>query len=350
MANSIHVMKMCQALAVRGDKVKLIGFTNLKKYVLDETFKYYGVKRIFSLKLFQNRNKFSKIFNISKILLVRGNKENIIYTRYSYAAFLAIIFRYRVIYESHGLPHNRIVNYIEQLILKYNKLLKFIVISKRLKGLYKIHVNDSHNYTVQHDAADKIILDKCPNYPWPGINSLQIGYIGHLYKGRGIEIIIKCAEKLHQFDFHIIGGDETSLKYWKDRINQNNIYLHGFIDPSLTPMVRDKCDILLMPYQKKLSIAESDINTSEWMSPMKLFEYMSSKKAIISSDLPVIKEILNESNSILVEYHNVEKWINAILELQNSNKRKLLAEKAYQDFITKYTWNIRAERIMRDIF
>ena len=43
-----------------------------------------------------------------------------------------------------------------------------------------------------------------------------------------------------------------------------------------------------------------NVNISDFTSPLKLFEYMSHKKPIIASDLPVIREVLDEKNSILV--------------------------------------------------
>ena len=49
------------------------------------------------------------------------------------------------------------------------------------------------------------------------------------------------------------------------------------------------------------------INISGYTSPLKLFEYMSHKKAIIASDLPVLKEVLNNKNSVLVEHDNIKR-------------------------------------------
>ena len=37
-------------------------------------------------------------------------------------------------------------------------------------------------------------------------NSLKVGYVGHLYKGRGIETIIECAKQLSNVTFHLVGG------------------------------------------------------------------------------------------------------------------------------------------------
>ena len=57
-----------------------------------------------------------------------------------------------------------------------------------------------------------------------------------------------------------------------------------------------------------------------WISPIKIFEYMASKKPIIDSNLPSIREILNENNAILVNSDNSEDLaisINIALETQD---------------------------------
>ena len=96
------------------------------------------------------------------------------------------------------------------------------------------------------------------------------------------------------------------------------------------------------PYQKEVAVSGGKGNTSDFMSPLKIFEYMSSKKAIICSDLPVLREILNEKNSILVDCENVQEWVDAIDRLKDSEVRKQLAQYAYDDFIGQYSWKQRA--------
>ena len=44
---------------------------------------------------------------------------------------------------------------------------------------------------------------------------------------------------------------------------------------------------------------------------------MSHHKAIISSDLPVLREVLNQKNSLLVEHDNSKGWIDGIEILKN---------------------------------
>ena len=87
------------------------------------------------------------------------------------------------------------------------------------------------------------------------------------------------------------------------------------------------------------------MNISKFTSPLKVFEYMSHKKAIIASDLPVLKEVLNEKNSILVKYDSESEWIDAIEKLKDSNNREIISKQALSDF-SAYTWKERVKNII----
>ena len=81
------------------------------------------------------------------------------------------------------------------------------------------------------------------------------------------------------------------------------------------------------------------------MSPLKIFEYMSYKKAIIASDLVVLREVLSPKNAILVEPENIKDWINAINKLRNEKNRESIANNALKDF-KNCTWKNRALQIL----
>ena len=42
---------------------------------------------------------------------------------------------------------------------------------------------------------------------------------------------------------------------------------------------------------------------------MKMFEYMAAGRAILSSDLPVLREVLNEENAILLPPDEPAAWV-----------------------------------------
>ena len=102
--------------------------------------------------------------------------------------------------------------------------------------------------------------------------------------------------------------------------------------------------ILLAPYQKDTIVPGGAI-TSDWMSPLKIFEYMSSKRPLISSNLEVLKEVLiHKENCLLVNPENLDDWVLAIKLLQSNSKLKnYIIKNAYNDFKEKFSWNVRVK-------
>jgi glycosyltransferase involved in cell wall biosynthesis len=73
---------------------------------------------------------------------------------------------------------------------------------------------------------------------------------------------------------------------------------------------------------------------------------MVSQRPIIASDLPSLREILNENNAILVESDNPKALAQGIeVALKKADFSAKIAEKAYQD-VQKYTWQKRAKNIL----
>jgi len=349
-ANSIHLMKMTRAISKLYSNVILVGFkSKLVRMQEKEIYESYNVEPTFKLKLLKTPKRGISFYYEIYILIwlfFKSRSKHIIYGRDLNLINFASILGFRVILESHDFFYSKARRSIEQKLFNRKNFLKLVVISKSLQKDYLDFFQHLNKIEVHHDAADVVNEIISNDISWPSTRqTLQIGYFGHLYKGRGIEIIIETAKALENFDFHIIGGNSSDIEKYKRLSLSNNLYFHGFKEQKELSILRSKCDILLMPYQKKLSIYNSDLNTSKWMSPMKLFEYMSSKKAIISSDLPVLREILNDSNSILVNPDNVSDWVNAIVLLSDKELREKLAHNAYKDFINKYTWTKRAENI-----
>jgi glycosyltransferase involved in cell wall biosynthesis len=79
---------------------------------------------------------------------------------------------------------------------------------------------------------------------------------------------------------------------------------------------------------------------------MKMFEYMAAGRAIVSSDLPVIREVLHEGSAVFCEPEEVGDWRLEIDALLNNEARRIeMGEQARQD-VQGYTWVARAQRIM----
>ena len=77
---------------------------------------------------------------------------------------------------------------------------------------------------------------------------------------------------------------------------------------------------------------------------------MASGRAIISSDLPVLHEVLTDKNAVLIPADVIPDWVDALKELHDLPRlRAALAKQALKD-VQQYTWEKRAERILSGIY
>jgi len=342
-ADAVHVMNMCKAFTSIGVDVTLIARKSKENKTIKQVFEYYGFpENLFNI-ILVDRPEIRKIggfiygHNVAKAFN-KLEKPDIIYARSMHA--LAKIDKKHTpfFFESHWLPTNKLYFYWQKKWLKHPKLVSFILISNGLKKLYSdIFHNHLDKLHILHDACNIPEAQKIPKEN----KRLQVGYVGSFFKGNGYEIIPDLAKLMPDIDFHIIGGKEPLLSELKHKYNnQNNLIFHGHIPHGKLIKLYYQLDIMLAPYQKSLPHLQ-------WVSPMKLFEYMSFSKPIIASDFPVIREVLNEDNSILVQAENIEQWIQAINKLKDKQLREKIGKKAYQDFANNYTWKKRAEEIIK---
>jgi glycosyltransferase involved in cell wall biosynthesis len=77
-----------------------------------------------------------------------------------------------------------------------------------------------------------------------------------------------------------------------------------------------------------------------------MFEYMASGRVQLASDLPILREVLDDSNAYLADYADENKWLEAINSIRNDKETAILkAEKARKD-VEQYTWRNRARRML----
>jgi len=342
-------MKMTNAMQILGHEVELIVPNRSRDIELgvNNIFDFYNVDPI-KIK-YMPWFKFPGILYIYSFMTacyVKFRGVKFVYSRDFYPALFCAFFGIDVIMEFHRKPI--FAKGIKgEIILKFYKLSNLkgiVVISQALKDIFVKSGFNEDKIKVAHDASDAPLENQTP-YPLEG--EVKVGYVGHLYKGRGIENIIYLAERNAHLNFHIAGGTDRDISYWKSKCTDLiNLHFHGFIPPSLTDSFRNSCDVLLAPYQKGLTIWAGGSDTSSFMSPLKIFEYMAAGKVIICSDLPVLREVLNDQNALLVTPTQMEEW-NSALRRAISNKKLAneLSVRAKMDFKKKYSWKARAHEI-----
>jgi glycosyltransferase involved in cell wall biosynthesis len=371
-ANSIHVIRMCEALASLGHDVTLFVNRTIRqlddlKLLLED---YYGVS-LKGVKVVSFYSPLSLALNLQIALfsicylifnVIKGNGPQVVISRNLYASlFLHRLMKNKLIYETHEIEYGY-RKPMQTAILKQPLLIKIVISNALLELLSCHHGINMQRVMVLPDAAPdgiKPISEKQKQeirkaLMADGFEDYKniVGYFGHLYKGRGIEIIQSLAERHQDTAFMVFGGNEEQIEVFKQQNHLNNLKVMGYIEPAKVLEVMKAMDVLLMPYQQVVLIGRKRFSdTGSYMSPMKMFEYMASCVPIISSRLPVLEEVLKDGvNCLMAMPDDLSDWSKCLSRLFNDpllvNK---LAENAYCEYLEKYNWQTRAQ-IMLDWF
>ena len=111
------------------------------------------------------------------------------------------------------------------------------------------------------------------------------------------------------------------------------------------PLYQSAAEVLLMPYQSTVATSSGG-NTAAVCSPMKMFEYMAAGRAILSSDLPVLHEVLDASMAVFCTMEDPCAWESALGELLNDEKRRKALGECARLAVEQYSWVRRAQRVL----
>lgn len=356
-ANSIHVMEMCQAFAESGHEVALYAQSDSSVPEID-IFAHYGVEPSFDI-IRCKRPLFRKLpgdFIYASAITREAKKRklpDLFYGRHLYGVAAAAHLNVPVIYEAHTPPGNRLEGAIQNWLYRRRNFVRLVVISESLRKEYLriFPLLPPEKIRVAHDGAD-LLKEKTPPSPpesWPGRpGAFQVGYVGHLYPGKGMEVIAALTHRLPHMDFHVIGGMEKNIVQWQNKGVGKNLRFHGFVAHGNLQWYLGRLDVVLAPYQRKVLGVGGKKDIAPWMSPLKIFEYMAAGKAIVCSDLPVLREILShETDAWLVPPEDLNLWAQALRTLeQNVELRLALGNAAHRKFTDHYTWEKRARAVL----
>lgn len=355
-ANTVHVMKMCHAFAQNGNNVTLISLRDKdrlhSKYPL---YDFYGVGKSFNvIRVPKPSKKYRKKAISLMSLAARLMIPDVFYSRDIFGCYRAASLGLNVIYESHQPPESLGPKTLDRFLKlsEHPRFRRLIVISEVLKQLYlDLAPRLADRIVVAHDAAD---LPSCKLTGPAAIEkraALTIGYVGHLYEGRGIDIIAALAERCRWADFHIVGGMPEGIDHWRTKLaDLENVTMHGFVPPAKVSAYLRCFDVVLAPYQRRVFV-EGGAETSRWMSPMKIFEYMAHAKPIICSDLPVLREVLEHGrNSLLCDPDDLNAWMAALEQLHSDPAlRDRLGRAAEAQVMREHTWVKRASSVLEGL-
>lgn len=363
-ASSIQVMKMCHAMVQRGYEVQL--FAPQRRVRPDlrsvDLWYHYGVQPQFSIRWLPWIGRTGgQTYGLLAVFEALRSKADIIYSRHLPSAAMAAMITTPVICELHDMPGGYTgPTYLHLFMHVKAPRNRVVVISNALKqdllSTYP-HWMDGRRVVVGPDGVDVERFADLPDCQTArrtlGLreDGYFAGYAGHLYPGKGVEIILGLAARCPTINFFLMGGQPDAVSALRGELERkgiNNIRLWGFVPNTELPLYLAACDVLLLPNQRTVS-GSGGGDIARWTSPMKLFEYMACGRLIIASDLPVLREVLNEENALLCDPEDLDAWQQGLERAATDLAwRRTLGEHARSE-ARRYAWTRRVDVCLQPV-
>lgn len=364
-AHGFQVMKMCEAFTNAGAQVEL-WIPKRFNAIKESPFNYYNIRESFTLKkipvidlipLYKVLGPLANFIESISFALFSYSKlpagsDYLIYSRDQFILWFLSFTSKLFVYEIHSFPGNPI---FYKRIWKHSH--KIVTITAALKSKIAEYGIDESKIVVARDAVDlyafnSVALSKEELKIELGLpkDDFLVGYIGKfktLGMEKGIATMIEALPLLSKdIKMVFVGGEEPEIKEYKSLANRFNVLpqclFFGYQSYSRLIRYTKAMDVLVIPFPNKPHYAL-------YASPLKLFEYMASGRSIIASDLPALREVLNDKNTLFFKPNDAADLARVIKMLKSSHMLGYhLSQQALSD-VKEYTWDKRAQRILEFI-
>ncbi len=359
-ANSIQVMKVCQAMSELGHEVQLWTAGRAPIGGWQALSSHYGLRRGFPIVWlggFPPARRYDVC--LRAVLAALRWRADVYYAWPLPAAAAASTLGVPTVLEVHDRPAGHFGPWLLRRFLRGRGARRLLPTTTGLQDwlaeAYRLALRPPF-CLVSPNGVD---LERYEGLPSPSAarrslglaEGFTAGYTGHLYAGRGIALILDLAGRNPDMRFVLAGGDPAAVEAWRAQARgaqlQNVVFL-GFVPNERLPLVQAACDVLLMPYERRIAVSGGG-DTSQTASPMKVFEYLAAGRAILSSDLPVLREQLSDENAVLLPADDAGAWEAALRSLrEDPARRERLATRAARA-ARDHSWSARAQRALEGL-
>ncbi len=274
-------------------------------------------------------------------------KKGVIYSRDQFTLYLLSFFRRSIFWEVHRFPEDTGALMYRQLMARVSGI---VCISEGLRKKFLEQGVSSAKLLVAPDGIDtaefEISHSQLDAQQELGLDSSKhiVMYTGHLLEWKGVETLVAAAQLLDdRFQIVVVGGTDREVARLKSSGGAGKVHWVPFQPHARIPLWLRAADTVILPNKRDGGISEF------YTSPLKMFEYMAAGKCIVASDLPSIREVLNESNAILVHPDDPRALAEGITRsAQEEEASRARAERARQD-AERYTWIKRGRAIINFI-
>lgn len=362
-AHGIQIAEMCSAFAAAGIDVELVVQRRVN-VVEDDAFTYYQVPQNFRITPLWTVDTLqfawtgvlgrigsllqSLVFSLHALMYVlrRKGSYDLVYSRDELPLFFLSLFRCKFAYEIHAAKWNTLV------VRVLRSAVMLFPISHGLKTFYRERGIPDARLNVEPDAVNSKFLivaesrkEDCRKKLGIPLDKIIVLYAGHLYERKGAFVVGEAVSFLDENTLVLfVGGTEDEIPDFTKRFGSNTrVHILGPKPHAEIPYYLRAADVVVLPNTAK------DADARLYTSPMKLFEYMASGTPIIASDVPSIREILDDTTAYFIQPDDAEALAECVKKVLHENDvATAKAEKALL-VVQKYSWKNRARKILTAI-
>ncbi len=380
-AHGLQIVQNCEAFANAGAHVCLWAARRVNTPAMravPDVYAHYGVQRNFDLQrlptldllpLVPNRtDPLARVifylqlltFTLSALVALLFSHADVVYSRDPLVLLAASLVkpRHTLVYEAHQLAVGRAGKALQRTVV--HRVGSVITITAPLREALIEQAGEQQRdkFRVAHDGVRAGRFAQMPSREqartqirWDA-QAFIVGYVGRLHtltQDKGLRTVIDAIAQAEGVSLALVGGpDDMAAEHrdhWIARGLPSACFLYaGQVPPDAVPLHLAAFDVCVMPHPFTPHFAY-------YTSPLKLFEYMASGRAIVASDLPGWADVLRDGeNALLVPPGDVGAMARALARLQGDVAlRGRLGAAAREDALAHYTWDARAGAILAHI-
>ncbi len=358
-AHGLQIMSMCRAFARNGHRVRLVvpkrknihaetpwafyGFHEEFEIVEAPIFDFISYDRVLGrVALWLNTLQFL----VTARRAVHAFKPDVVYAREPWYGSLAPEAPH--VFEAHDFTarvtplHRR----------WWKRVARIVTVTAGLKKVFVAHGVSEEKIAVAHDGVDAATFavreSKAEARAALGLpNDAFIAiYTGHLYSYKGADDLLEAAAKSEKAHAVFVGGRPDDLARMQARAKElavSNVTFAGRVPHAQIPSYLRAADLAVLPTRG------TDRHASEFLSPLKLFEYLAAGKALVATDLPSVREVLSDTSAVFVPASDPTALAAALDALAAAPDRVATLERESLRLAEKHSWTQRAKEVLEGI-
>lgn len=328
-AHGLQIMQNCEAFADNGVEVTLWAarrHNTPELRTVSDPWAHYGVKHNFAIHRLPSldlqtwdggrpgwwaRSLFllqEVTYLLSLLVWALLHRADVFYSRDPFLLLLLTLLkpRHALAYEAHTRPAGGVGRWVQRQVLR--RVGTVIPVTRKLgEDLAELAGLNPAAFVVAHDGIRQERFAHAPTQGearaalgWPA-GAFIVGYIGRLQTmavDKGVGTLIDALRPIDGVTLALVGGPDDLAEEFRQHwltlgLPADHFINAGQVTPDRVPLYLAALDVCAMPFPWTEHFAY-------YASPMKLFEYMASRRAIVASDLPSTAEVVTHETSALL--------------------------------------------------